>query len=217
MRIRFRALLFAVAAASALFGLAACKPSGTGAFSRTDSADATELASLRAEVQRLRKENADLRLSPYQLALEVDAAMRAADEEKAIAAYKQLADNFPVSAETLEMKKHLDVFMAQRRAHDEEEKRIAALGFKGLPVNASFAVQDTALTLGSVAVAKRWIFDSWGDGWRWMDAEKDRRMLIARVTVASKQKEPALFGIAAYAPDGSKLTRLGQMHYRFAR
>ena len=50
-----------------------------------------------------------------------------------------------------------------------------------------------------------------------MDAEKDRKMLVARVNVASKQREPTLFGMAAYVPDGSKLTRVGHMRYRFAR
>jgi hypothetical protein len=211
MPIRIRALVVIVLAS---LGLAACKPPAKGTAASGESA---EVAQLRAEVARLKKENDELRISPFHLAIEVDGAMRANNEEKAVAAYKQLADTFPVAPETGEMKKRLDIFMARRRAQEEDEKRIAALGFKGLPVNASISAQDTALTLSSVSVAKRWIFDSWGDGWRFQDAEKDRKMLIARVNVASKQKEPALFGLAAYVPDGNKLTRLGQMRYRFAR
>jgi hypothetical protein len=172
---------------------------------------------LHAEVERLRKENADLRLSPYTLAAEVDSAMRASNEEKAVAAFKQLADTFPIAAETTDMKKRLDVFMTQRRAQEEEEKRLAAQGFKGLPVTQNFGNQDLSLTVGAVEVVKRWIFDYWGEGWRFMDAEKDRRMLVARVNLASKNKEPALFGLAAYVPDGDKLTQVGSMRYRFAR
>jgi hypothetical protein len=107
--------------------------------------------------------------------------------------------------------------MTQRRAQEEDEKRIAALGFKGLPVNPSVSHDDTVLTLASTAVVRRWIFDSWGDGWRFLDAEKDKKLLVARLAISSKSRDPQLFGIAAYVADGDKLRRLGQMRYRFAR
>ncbi|HUR88972.1 MAG TPA: hypothetical protein VMZ74_07795 [Ramlibacter sp.] len=210
MRIAFRAPAAVLLAA---LSLAACKPS----MNAGPAGESAEVAKLRAEVKRLREENDQLRLSPANLAFEVDGAIRSGNEEKAVVAYKQLADTFPVASETAEMKRRLDAFMTQRHAQEEGDKRMAALGFKGLPVNASIAQGDTALTLTSVAVNKRWTFDSWGDGWRFLDADKDRRLLIARVNVASKQKEPALFGIAAYTPDGAKLTRLGELKYRFAR
>jgi hypothetical protein len=197
----------------AVLALAACKPGAN----LGSSAESGEVAQLRAEVERLRKENADLRLSPYHLALEVDGAIRSGNEEKAAAAFKELSDTFPVASETIEMRRRLDTFLAQRRVQEEEEKRIAALGFKGLPVNPSFAHQDTALAVTSVALVKRWFFDSWGDGWRFQDAEKDRRMLVTRVTVSSKLKEPSLFGMAAYVADGNTLKRVGTLRYRFAR
>jgi hypothetical protein len=197
----------------AAFSLAACKPS----MQMSSSAESDELAALRSEVARLRKENEDLRLSPTTLASEVDGAIRAGNEEKAAAAFKQLADTFPVAAETLEMRKRLETFLAQRRVQDEEEKRIAALGFKGLPVNPSVSHDDMVLTLSSLGVAKRWIFDSWGDGWRFLDAEKDKKLLVARMNISSKARDPQLFGVAAYIADGGKLKRLGLMRYRFSR
>jgi len=200
------------AAAAALVLLASCKP-----FDRGSATDAGELVALRAEVERLRKENAELRVSPHALALEVDGAIRGGNEEKAVAAFKQLSDTFPIAAETTEMKKRLDAFLAQRRVQEEEDKRIAALGFKGLPVVASIGGPDLSLTVTSVDLVKRWIFDYWGEGWRFLDAEKDRRILVARVSLASKNKEPSLFGIAAYVADGDKLTQLGTMRYRFVR
>jgi hypothetical protein len=211
MRIQCRPWL---AVGWAVMTLAACKPA---LQISAGNDDAKEIAALRAEVEKLRRENADLRLSPTTLAAEVDGAIRGGNEEKAAAAFKQLADTFPVAAETSEMRKRLEAFLAQRRAQDEEDKRIAALGFKGLPVNASVSHDDTALTLTSVAVAKRWFFDSWGDGWRFLDAEKNKKLLIARLNIASKARDPQLFGIAAYVADGDKLKRLGQLRYRFAR
>lgn len=200
------------AATAALLLLAACKP-----FDRGSATDAGELVALRAEVERLRKENADLRLSPHTLAIEVDGAIRSGNEEKAAAAFKQLTDTFPVAPETAEMKKRLEAFLAQRRAQDEEDKRIAAQGFRGLPVAGAIATPDLSLTIGAVELVRRWIFDYWGEGWRFVDAEKDRRMLVARINLASKHKEPALFGLAAYVADGDKLTQVGSLRYRFAR
>lgn len=203
------------AALAAMLALAACKPADPG---RTANAsDPDDVVALRAEVERLRKENAELRLSPYNLAIEVESAMRSANEEKAIATFKQLADTFPVAPETVEMKKRLEAFMAQRRASEEEDKRVAAQGFKGLPVNPNFAHQDVALSLASLALHKRWTFDSWGDGWRFLDAEKDRKMLVARMNVTAKDKNPSLFGLAAYVPDGNRLVKVGDLNYRFAR
>jgi hypothetical protein len=213
MRIFARAPLAAMVAVLALLALAACKPSNRAA----GGSDPDDLVALRAEVERLRKENAELRVSPYNLAIEVEGAMRSANEEKAVATFQQLADTFPVAPETVEMKKRLQAFLTQRRSAEEEEKRIAALGFKGLPVNPNFANQEAALSLASLALNRRWTFDSWGDGWRFQDAEKDRKMLVARMNVASRLKNPALLGLAAYVPDGNKLVKVGDLRYRFAR
>lgn len=211
MRIKCRTWLVA---GLTLMTLAACKPALQGS---ADGDEAKEVTALRAEVARLRRENDDLRLSPTTLAAEVDEAIRTANEEKAVAAFKQLSDTFPVAAETGEMHKRLEAFLAQRRALEEEDKRIAALGFKALPVSPAVSHDDTALTLTSVAITKRWFFDSWGDGWRFLDAEKNKKLLIARLNIASKARDPQLFGIGAYVADGDKLKRLGQLRYRFAR
>jgi hypothetical protein len=208
MRPTFRATATATVA---LMALAACKPS-----LRNDAPD-PEVASLRAEVAQLREENAQLRLSPAVLAAEVDNAIRTANEEKAAAAFKQLSDTFPVASETTEMRKRLETFLAQRRAQEEEEKRIAALGFNALPVTPSVSHDDMVLTLTSLNVQRRWIFDSWGDGWRFQDAEKDKKLLVARMNISSKTKEPPLFGLAAYVADGGTLKRVGLLRYRFAR
>jgi hypothetical protein len=202
------------AIALAVLALAACKPSAIGSASKSDP---DEVTTLRAEVARLREENAQLRLSPAVLSAEVDNAIRAGNEEKAAAAFKQLSDTFPIASETTEMHKRLETFLAQRRAQDEEEKRIAALGFKGLPLTPSVSHDDMVLAMSSLGVVRRWVFDSWGDGWRFLDAEKDRKLLVARMAISSKARDPQLFGIGAYVADGAKLRKLGMLRYRFSR
>lgn len=198
--------------------LAACAPSeATSSAAPSSAAPPAELAALRAEVDRLRAENEQLRATPQGLAFEIDSALRAGNAEKADGWFRRLSDRFPTSPETADMHKRIDAFYAKRRADEEEARRIASLGFKGLPVNPAISVEDTALTLTSTAVVRRWTFDSYGDGWRFVDAEKDKKMLITRMNISSKRKEPGLFGIGAYVTDGSTLKLVGTMRYRFAR
>ena len=176
-----------------------------------------EVQSLRAEVARLTAENAQLRLSPAAMAADVDSAVRAGDAERAKSALKRLADRFPYSAEARMAGQRVEVLVAKQRTEQEQVKRMAAQGFKALKVRPFFASGDTVIGIEHAAIGKRWIFDSYGDGWRFLDAEKDKKYLIARMTVTSKSKDPALFGIGAYVADGAKLTQLGNVRYRFVR
>lgn len=181
------------------------------------SANTDEVESLRAQVVRLAAENAQLRLTPSALAAEVDSALRAGDAERAKAGLERLAEKFPHRAETGAAGKRVEVLVARQRAAQEEARRVASLGFKALKARPLFASGDTALGIGAAAIGRRWIFDSYGDGWRFLDAEKDKKYLIARITVSSRSKDPPLFGIGAYVADGASMTQLGNLRYRFVR
>lgn len=178
---------------------------------------ASELEALRAEVTRLRAENAQLRLTPAALAAEVEAALKAADAEKAKAALERLTDKHPLSAETAQAGKRVAALLARQRAAQEEAKRTAALGFKALRTSPYFNHGGTSMGLTATGVVSRWTFDWHGDGWRFLDAERGRKFVTARVTVSSKAKDPLLFGIGAYVADGGKLTHVGKARYRFVR
>jgi hypothetical protein len=179
--------------------------------------EAGELDALKAEVARLRAENAQLRVTPTGLAMQVDLALQDGSSEKAAEALKQLADRFPSSAEAADAGKRVQAFLVKRRAEDEDAKRLAALGFLGLKVSSVFAPGDIGIALSETGVFKRWTFDSYGEGWRFSDAEKGHRFLVTRMMVNTKTKEPMLPGVAAYVADGAKLVRLGALRYRFTR
>jgi hypothetical protein len=179
-------------------------------------ADPAVLA-LQAEVAQLTAENLRLRMTPSALAREVHAAIVAQSGPKAEAALKQLADNFPFSAELAPARKEVAVLLAKLQAAEDERKRVAALGFKGLKTRAAYALADTELRLLDASVTRRWIFDSYGSGWSYLDPEKGQRLLTAAVSVSSRNKNPALFGIGACVADGATLTQIGSFHYRFAR
>jgi hypothetical protein len=176
-----------------------------------------ELEVLRAEVARLRAENAELRQSPVTLAAEVQAAVKANDAEKAKAALKRLTDRFPLSAEAAQEGKRVDALVARQRAAQEEANKMAALGFKALRTSPYFSHGDTSIGLTATAVVSRWNFDRHGDGWKFLDAEKGRKFVTATVTVNSKNKDPQLFGIGAYVANGAVLNYVGRMRYRFFR
>lgn len=202
--------------ASAALGmllLAGCGPSTTA--SAAD--EVGELHGLRVEVERLKAENAQLRISPNELGREVAQALQADDAARVHERLKVLSDRFPASPEAAEMRKRVAAFDAARQVQEEARLRLAAKGLKALPVQAALSQGDTSLALASAAITRRWTFDSWGEGWRFEDAEKDHRMVVARLAVSSRQREPALFGLAAYVADGSKLRRVGEMRYRFSR
>jgi hypothetical protein len=172
---------------------------------------------LRAEVARLQAENARLRLTPSALAAEVRAAVEAHDGRQAEAALQSLKDTFPYSAELGPASRQVAALLTTLRAADEESRRLAALGFKALKARPVFSYQDTELRVLDTSVSRRWIFDSYGSGWSYLEPEKGQRWLTANVAVKSASKDPALFGIAAYAPDGATLTQLGSFSYRFVR
>jgi hypothetical protein len=188
------------------------------AFAPAAAADyVTELEALRAEVARLRTENAQLRQTPALMAAEVDAAIKAGDAEKAKAALGRLTDKYPLSAETAQARKRVDALLARQQAAQEEAKRMAALGFKALKTSPYFRHGETSMGLTATGVVRRWIFDWHGDGWKFLDAERGRKFVTATVTVNSKSKDPLLFGIGAYVADGGKLIHVGKARYRFTR
>jgi hypothetical protein len=176
-----------------------------------------EVVTLKAEVARLAAENSQLRMTPHALAAEVRAAIAAQDGPRAEAALKRLADNFPFSAELAPASKGVSALLARLQATEQEKKRVAALGFKALRTRPVFSYKDTELRVFDSSVTRRWTFDSYGQGWSYLDPEKGQRLLTAAVSVSSRSKDPALFGIAAYAADGPQLTQVGSFRYRFAR
>jgi hypothetical protein len=176
-----------------------------------------ELEALRAEVVRLRAENAQLRLSPAALAADVETAVKAQDADKAKAALKRLTDKYPLSAEADHAGKRVEALLARQRAAQEEAKRVAALGFKALRTSPFFSHGETSMGLTATGVVTRWIFDRHGDGWKYLDVEKGRKFITATVTVSSKSKDPLLFGIGAYVANGATLIHVGKVRYRFIR
>jgi len=175
-----------------------------------------EVLALKAEVARLAAENQQLRMTPSAMAAQVRAAVAAGDGPNAQTALKRLADHFPYSAELAPATKQVDALLAKLQAAEQERKRVASLGFKGLRTRPFYYWRDTELHLYDTSFTRRWIFDNYGTGWSYLDPEKGQRLLTAAVSVSSRNKDPELFGMGAYVADGPTLKQVGSFRYRFA-
>lgn len=193
------------------------KPSAGGAAAQAAPEGAGVIETLKAEMARLRAENAQLRLTPSGLAAEVEEAVKAGDVAKAQDSLNRLVERFPASPEVPVATPRVEALVAKLRAEQEEHKRLAAIGFKALKDTPVFSHGDTTVNLASANLGKTWKYDSYGHGWKYLEAEKGKKFLLVKATVASNSKEPLLPGIAAYVADGAVLTRLGNLRYRFAR
>lgn len=206
---------------SALLALCGCMPHDVPApppvRAATAEAASREIEALQAEVARLTEENARLRLTPPALLAQVESAVSAQDGPKAQAVLQRLAASFPHSPELGPARMSVEALLARLQAADNERKRIAALGFRALKASPVFSQDETALRISDTSITRRWTFDAYGDGWRYLEPEKGQRLLTARVMVTSRSKDPALFGIGAYAADGASLVQVGSLRYRFAR
>jgi hypothetical protein len=210
----------APASASSQAPLASGPPAGAAPAAAPAPEDgARELEALRAEVARLTAENARLRVTPAALAAEVEAAVQNQNAARAEASLRRLAERFPHSAELPPAKRRVEALLAQMRAASQEQQRQAALGFRALKVSPRFTHDGTTVSLGEAALMRRWVFDSYGNGvgWKYLDAERGQRLLVARLSVNSRNKDPALFGIGVYQAEGASLTQVGLLRYRFAQ
>jgi hypothetical protein len=151
------------------------------------------------------------------LLAEVSAKVQGRNVVEAEAALANLSGKFPESAEARTREKLVDQLKVEEAKKAHEAARLAALGFKALRVAPELASAESTLHLRSATTSSRWVFDAYGDEWRYVEAEKGKTFITAKVTVSSEEKNPNLMGLAAYVADGAKLRRLGSFEYRFSR
>lgn len=207
-------LLVATAFAVALSG---CGKQAATSAETSENPLAAQVEELKAENTRLKAENAELRTTPTVLLAEVTKNVQGHNVAEAESALARLGAKFPESAEAQAGEKLIGQLKSEEAKKAQESARLAALGFKGLPVAAKLTNADSTLQLRSATTSSRWIFDAYGNEWRYIEAEKGKTFITAKVTVSSEEKNPNLMGMAAYVAVGAQLRRLGSFEYRFSR
>lgn len=209
-----RKILVATALAVALSG---CGKQAATSEETSESLLAAQVVELKAENTRLKAENAELRITPTALLAEVTKSVQGRNLAEAESVLAKLSAKFPDSGEAQSAAKLVGQLRSEEAKQVQEAARLAALGFKGLPTAAKFTNADSTIQLRSAATSSRWIFDAYGNEWRYIEAEKGTTFITAKVTVSSEDKDPRLMGMAAYVAVGAQLKRLGSFEYRFAR
>jgi hypothetical protein len=105
----------------------------------------------------------------------------------------------------------------RQTGEQERAKRLAELGFDALSVRPTFSREQTTLNISSVSVSRRWTFNAYDGRYHYVEAERGETFVIARASVTSRDKGPALYGVGIYVAEGLNLTKLTEMEYRFVR
>jgi len=171
---------------------------------------------LKADISRVKAENVELSSSAQMLLSKVDVAAKAADIQQAEDGLKKLVGKFPDSQEAKSAAAIVDALVLKKRADELEAKKLLALGFKALKVDPTFG-GETSITISSVTLAKRWVFDVNDIQSFQKESERGAQFVTAKVAAKSKSKKPSLLGIGVYVEDGNTLHLIGKMEYRFAR
>ncbi|MCE7764843.1 hypothetical protein GQL56_19520 [Pseudomonas putida] len=174
-----------------------------------------EVSAAKARITQLEQENASLKETPGVLLAHVRKAVDAQDESASKAALASLTSRFADSPEASIGSGLLQKMVKDREAKEQEARRLAALGMKAIPVKASFAADNSAISLQSAQIAGRWSFNNHGGEYEYRSAERGSRYITANVTYSSESKDPRLAPLIVYASNGGELKRLGVMGFEF--
>ena len=124
---------------------------------------------------------------------------------------------FPNSKESLQTNailQRIDKLIAKQKA---EEERIKALGFKALKPVSTINIDYNKVEISSISVGNTFIFDSYGDHWRYLQADKGSKYITALMKITSNSKDPSLPQPAIYTIEGNRMIYKGNFTVRFNR
>lgn len=138
--------------------------------------------------------------------------------------YLAIIEKFPFSIEAKnseeELKKIDEIISKQKfeeknRIELEEKKKI--LGFKILKESLIKDIDYNTIKFETINVSNKWIFDSNGYEYYYNTAERDSKLITAKVKITSKIKEPKLPQILVYQMVNNKLIYIDSFRYKFNR
>lgn len=103
----------------------------------------------------------------------------------------------------------------QEKKAIEEQKR--TLGFKLLKENISVNAGAVTVRFNSINTGQQWVFDNYGDEWKYRSAERGEKYVLAKVSISSDNKDPELPPIGIYKMINGALSLIGTMNYEFSR
>ena len=178
-----------------------------------------QIHDLTAERDRLKIQVQELSRSPSIILADVTSALSSKDPEKANNAQADLEKRFPNATETAQGKKQIAAYLDALAKAAAEEKRLAALGFKALPVGLTVKGSAVTAKYGNLNFNARFVANRYDNSYHYRDADRDTKYAIISMTVTAGKgvSNPKMPGAALYWADGTTLKKLGDFTIEFTR
>ncbi len=134
--------------------------------------------------------------------------------QRSIDELNRLFPNSKESQQTSAILQRIDYLIAKQKA---EEERVKALGFKALKPQSSATIDYNKVSFSNITTSSNFVFDSYGDSWRYRTADRGNVYITAVMSVTSSSKNPDLPTLAIYSINGDQMNLEGTMEVRFAR
>lgn len=134
--------------------------------------------------------------------------------QRSIDELNRLFPNSKESQQTSAILQRIDYLIAKQKA---EEERVKALGFKALKPQSSATIDYNKVSFSNITTSSNFVFDSYGDSWRYRTADRGNVYITAVMSVTSSSKNPDLPTLAIYSINGDQMNLEGTMDVRFAR
>jgi len=176
-----------------------------------------EYDKMKTQLEECSKENEELKNTPENRLLsaqklETDGKLDFAETE-----YKELIEKFPKSEEAKIAQQFIDKIEKEREQKKIEEERKKRLGFKVLEQKSSIKQGGCKLTFSNIKLSNRWIFNRYGNEWRYIEAERGNKYLTFTLRITADSKSPNLPPIYVYQLIDGKLQYKATAFYKFYR
>lgn len=176
-----------------------------------------EYDALKRQLQECSKENEDLKNTPENRLLSAQKLENEGNLTHAEAAYKELIEKFPKSEQAKIAQLFVDKAEKKREEQRKEDERKKRLGFKVLEQETSIRQGDCKLTFSNIKLTNRWIFDRYGNEWRYIEAERGNKYLTFTLSITAESKSPKLPPIYVYQLIDGHLQYKATAFYKFYR
>ena len=178
-----------------------------------------QIRDLTAERDRLKAEVQELSRPPTVILLDVTNALSRNDPEKANKAQAELEKRFPKAPETADGEKQIAAYRDRLAKVAADEQRLAALGFKALPVGLAVKGSTVTAKYGQLSFNDRFVVDRYDNSYHYRDADRDTKYAVISMTVTAGKgvSNPEMPGTALYWADGGTLKKIAEFAIEFTR
>lgn len=178
-----------------------------------------QILDLTAERDRLKTEVQQLSRTPAVILSDVTNALASKDPEKANKVQAELEKRFPKATETADGEKQIAAYRDSLAKAAANEQRLAALGFKALPVDSIVKGSAVTAKYGQLSFNARFVMDRYDSSYHYRDADRDTKYAVISMAVTAGKgvSNPEMPGTALYWADGTTLKKLADFAIEFTR